>query len=80
MGMGNRSAGRKEPQYSNREELYMIAINQGKIRNTHRNGHRLQILDMIDSEGLRKKAAAVLHIDAVQIPESGNHKAFSGCT
>ena len=45
----------------------MIAINQVKSEIPW-NGHRLQIRDMIDSEEvLRKKAAAVLHIDAVQI-------------
>ena len=50
----------------------MIAINQVKSEIPW-NGHRLQIRDMIDSEEvLRKKAAA----DS----ESGNHKAFSGCT
>ena len=45
----------------------MIAINQVKSEIPW-NGHTLQIRDMIDSEEvLRKKAAAVLHIDAVQI-------------
>ena len=45
----------------------MIAINQVKSEIPW-NGHTLQIRDMIDSEEvLRKKAAAVLHIDAVRI-------------
>ena len=65
-GHGQQECWQEEPQYSNREELYMIAINQVKSEIPW-NGHRLQIRDMIDSEEvLRKKAAAALHIDAVR--------------
>ena len=56
-GHGQQECWQEEPQYSNREELYMIAINQVKSEIPW-NGHRLQIRDMIASDVTHNKVIA----------------------